>query len=271
MQRRSEKNARFLGAVDSALGSRPGHPRGMVERYWSRVCLVWAKQGPTGLLYELWMRFWMIFAGRGFLGRMASRLAACVAPPYYDRLPLAWMNRRGYVSPTSTIHHKLLRLGDHVLIDDRVLIHQGSYQGVKGGEVTFGRCVRIMRDVIIQTGDGGRVEIGEGTYIHPRCIISGYKGSVVIGKNVQVAANCSFYPYNHGLAPGIPIDKQPLTSSGDVVVGDEAWIGTAVTILEGVRIGKGAVIGAGSVVTRDIPDNAIACGIPARVIRMRGD
>ena len=237
----------------------------------SRLRVTWVTEGPKGLLCELWMRFWMIFAGRGFFGRMASRLAACVAPPYYDRLRLAGMNRRGYVSPASTIHHKLLRLGDHVLIDDRVLIHQGIYQGVKGGEVKFGRCVRIMRDVIIQTGDGGRVEIGDETYIHPRCILSGYKGSIVIGKSVQVAANCAFYPYNHGVTPGIPMDRQPLTSSGDVIVGDEAWIGTAVIILDGVRIGKGAVIGAGSVVTRDIPDNAIACGVPAKVVKMRGD
>ena len=237
----------------------------------SRLHTAWVAEGPKGLLRELWMRFWMIFAGRGFLGRMASRLAAYMAPPYYDRYKLVLMNKKGYISAASTIYHKLLQLGDHVLIDDGVVIFQEIYQGGAGGEVTIGRCVRIYRDVIIQTGQGGRVVIGDESYIHPRCIISAYKGSVLIGRGVGIAANCSFYPYNHGVAPGIPMAAQPLTSSGDVIVGDGAWIGAGVIVLDGARIGKGAVIGAGSVVTRDIPDNAIACGVPAKVVKMRGD
>lgn len=213
----------------------------------------------------------MIFAGRSFLGRIASRLAACAAPPYYDRYRLSGMNKKGYVSTASTIHHKSLQLGDHILIDDGVIIFQEIYQGEAGGKVTVGRCVRIYRDVIIQTGQGGRVVIGDESYIHPRCIISAYKGSVLIGRGVGIAANCSFYPYNHGVASGIPIKKQPLTSSGDITIGDGAWIGAGVIVLDGAKIGKGAVIGAGSVVTRDIPDNAIACGVPAKVVKMRGD
>jgi galactoside O-acetyltransferase len=56
-----------------------------------------------------------------------------------------------------------------------------------------------------------------------------------------------------------------------VVIEDEVWIGSHVVILPGVRIGQGAVIGAGSVVSRSIPPNAIAYGVPARVMRMRGD
>ena len=271
MQRRSEEETRLLIAVDSVLSSRPGRARGIAAKCWSRVCLVWAEEGPIGLLCELWMRFWMIFAGRGFSGRMASRLAACAAPPYQARRVLAWMSKKGYVSPASTIHHKLLRLGDHIFVDDRVVIFQGTFLGVQGGEVTLGPGVSLSCDVIVSTGDGGRVVIGDFTYIQPRCVISAYKGSVLIGKGVQIAPNCAFYPYNHGVEPGIPIAEQPLTSSGDVIVGDEAWIGTGAIILDGVRIGKGAVIGAGSVVTRDIPDNAIACGVPAKVIKMRGE
>jgi acetyltransferase-like isoleucine patch superfamily enzyme len=62
-----------------------------------------------------------------------------------------------------------------------------------------------------------------------------------------------------------------LKTKGGIVVGDDVWLGFGVVVLDGVRIGKGAVVGAGSVVTRDIPDNAIAVGVPARVVKMRGD
>jgi acetyltransferase-like isoleucine patch superfamily enzyme len=79
------------------------------------------------------------------------------------------------------------------------------------------------------------------------------------------------YPYNHGVAPDKPIRQQPLESKGDIIIEDEAWLGVGVTVLDGVRIGKGAVVGAGSVVTKDIPEGAIAFGVPARVIRMRGE
>ena len=62
---------------------------------------------------------------------------------------------------------------------------------------------------------------------------------------------------------------QPLTSKGGIAVGDGAWLGYQVTVLHGVTIGAGAVIAAGSVVVRDIPDNAIAAGVPAKVIKYR--
>lgn len=232
---------------------------------------MWASEGLKGLFCELWMRFWMIFAGIGFWGRMASRLAAYAASPYYGRRVLVWMNRKGYVSALSTIQHKLLWLGDHIFVDDGVVIHQSFYPGVPGGEVTLGCQVSLYRDVIIETGDGGKVAIGDSTVIQFGSIIAAYKGSVLVGSGVMIAANCAFYPFNHGMAPGIPMAEQPFTSNGDIVIGDGAWIGTGAIILGGVSIGKGAVIGAGSVVTRDIPDNAIACGVPAKVIKMRGE
>ena len=58
---------------------------------------------------------------------------------------------------------------------------------------------------------------------------------------------------------------------GDIVVGDDAWLGYGVIVLDGVHIGKGAVVGAGSVVTNNIPDGGIAVGMPARVVKMRED
>jgi acetyltransferase-like isoleucine patch superfamily enzyme len=88
---------------------------------------------------------------------------------------------------------------------------------------------------------------------------------------VQIAPYCCFYPYNHGFAPGELIKKQPLRTKGGIIIDDDAWLGVGVLVLDGVRIGKGAVIGAGSVVTGNIPNMAIATGIPARVVKMRSD
>jgi acetyltransferase-like isoleucine patch superfamily enzyme len=78
------------------------------------------------------------------------------------------------------------------------------------------------------------------------------------------------YSHSHGLEKDLPIREQPLSSNGPIVIEEEAWLGTRVTVLSGVRIGKGAAVGAGALVTQDIPDYAIAVGNPARVVRYRG-
>jgi acetyltransferase-like isoleucine patch superfamily enzyme len=88
---------------------------------------------------------------------------------------------------------------------------------------------------------------------------------------VQIAPNCAFYPYDHGIEPDELISKQPLRTKGGIIVEDGAWLGFGVIVLDGVRIGKGAVIGAGSVVNQDVPDGAIAVGVPAKVVRMRAE
>ena len=214
---------------------------------------------------RLWSRFWMGFAGIGTFGRIAAWLAALWTPPFYGRYELARRSRRGYVSPSATIHHPGLHLGEQVYIDDRVLI----YQDRDGGDVELGKGVHLHRDTIIQTGYGGSVKIGENTYIQPRCQFSAYMAAIDIGANVQIAPNCAFYPYDHGIAAAEPISKQPLQTKGGIVIEDDAWLGVGVLVLDGVRIGKGAVVGAGAVVSRDVPDGAIAVGVPARVVGMR--
>jgi acetyltransferase-like isoleucine patch superfamily enzyme len=154
-----------------------------------------------------------------------------------------------------------------VFIDDRVLI----YQDLNGGEVKLERNVQIYRDTILQTGAGGSITIGARTTIQPRCQFSAHKGSIQIGADVQIAPNCSFYPYDHGIAPDELIKNQPLQTRGGIVIEDDAWLGVGVIVLDGVRIGKGAVVGAGSVVTRNIEDGAVAVGSPARVTKIRGE
>ncbi|MCK4827186.1 acyltransferase, partial [bacterium] len=79
-----------------------------------------------------------------------------------------------------------------------------------------------------------------------------------------------FYPYDHSIVPGQRIKDQPLSTKGGIIIGDDAWIGYGVVILDGVTVGKGAAIGAGAVVTNDVPRAAVAAGVPARVLKMRG-
>jgi acetyltransferase-like isoleucine patch superfamily enzyme len=218
-----------------------------------------------GRTKKLWPRLWMRYAGAGPLGRVAAWLATFFVPPYYSRVYLAGLNPRGYVSPRATIHHSELLRSPGVFIDDRVFI----YKDLNGGQVELGRNVQIYRDTIIQTGAGGSISIGSRTTIQPRCQFSAYKGRIQIGEDVQIAPNCCFYPYDHSVRPGELIKNQPLQTKGGIVVEDDVWLGVGVIVLDGVRICRGAVIGAGSVVTKNIPEESIAVGSPARIVKTR--
>ena len=91
--------------------------------------------------------------------------------------------------------------------------------------------------------------------------------NLIIEKNVLIASHVFISTENHGLNPEITYLNQPLISA-DVKIRENAWIGEKVIILPGVTIGKNSIIGAGSVVTKSIPDFAIACGNPAKVIKI---
>lgn len=206
-------------------------------------------------------------AGLSNIGRIATRFAAWFAPPHKASSVLTGMNPKGYIAPSAVMFHPNLQLGANILIGDRVII----FRNKNGGPVEIGDRVQILRDTAIETGLGGSIRIGNETCIHPRGQINAYKAPIEIGCGVDIAPNCAFYSYDHGFALGKNIREQPLETKGKIVVDDHSWLGVGVTVLSGVRIGKGAVIAAGSVVLQDIPDNAIACGNPARVVKMRGD
>lgn len=216
-------------------------------------------------VWRLWAKFWMRYAGLGVLGRAATRLAVLFAPPYKARMPLARMADNGFIAPSAVIYHGDLTVGNNVYIGNRVTI----FEGLGGGSVALGDRVHLHQDVIIENGEGGVLTIEADTHIQPRCQLSVYKGTLRIGRNVQIAANCGFYPYNHGFRPGEDVARQALETRGGILVEDDVWIGYNATVLDGVRIGRGAVIGAGAVVTHDIPEDAIAVGVPARVVRLR--
>jgi acetyltransferase-like isoleucine patch superfamily enzyme len=216
---------------------------------------------------KYWSRFWMQYAGLSRLGKIATWLAIFGTPPYYGRISLAKYNPKGYISPKATLHHSALNIGRNIFIEDGVLI----FRDKNGGPVELGDAVHLHRETIIQTGHGGSVKIGSHTHIQPRCQFSAYKKPILIERRVEIAPSCAFYSYNHKMKAGEAIYNQPLQSKGGIAIEDDAWLGVGVIVLDGVRIGKGAVVGAGSVVTKDLPENSISVGVPARVVKMRND
>lgn len=234
---------------------------------WTRFWKTWQSAGMQGVASIIWSLFWMQFAGLSYCGRIATWLATWFAPPYKERRRLARYNSKGYVAPSATIHHANLQLGANIFIGDRVVI----FQDTNGGLVELASRVHLHNDTCIQTGNGGSLKIGPDTHIQSRCQFSAYKAPIHIGRGVQIAPNCAFYPYAHGIAPGELIKNQPLQTKGGIIIDDDAWLGCGVIVLDGVRIGKGAVVGAGAVVTSDVPDDAIALGVPARVVNMRSN
>jgi acetyltransferase-like isoleucine patch superfamily enzyme len=135
------------------------------------------------------------------------------------------------------------------------------------GEIRFGRFVWIGDGTKIRCHEG-KVEIGSKTVMGQECTISAYK-RVRIGDECVIADRAMFIDFDHGI---VEVER-PIRSQGiykrDVEVGNNVWIGYGACILRGVSVGDNSVIGTNSVVTKDVPANAVVGGIPARIIRMR--
>ncbi|TYB52382.1 acyltransferase [Nonomuraea sp. PA05] len=109
------------------------------------------------------------------------------------------------------------------------------------------------------------VSMGRDCTVNPYAVV---RGKVELGEAVRIGAHTSLLGFNHGTAPDRQVFRQPITSQG-IRIGNDVWIGSNVVILDGVAIGDHAVIGAGSVVTKDVPAWAMVAGNPARPIRDR--
>lgn len=150
----------------------------------------------------------------------------------------------------------------------------------RGKKGSVGRQVRILGSLKLHLGDRvalrdnvilgghGKITIGRDTAINAGCIITALE-SVEIGSNVLFASRVCVLDVDHRF------DQRdaPIAAQGyvirPVVIENDVWVGTGAVIVKGVRIGKGAIVGANSVVTRDVTAYTIVAGVPAKVLRER--
>jgi len=149
----------------------------------------------------------------------------------------------------------------------RKAVIEGKIEINSNGKVEIGEGTIIRRWVCLKPW-GGSIKIGENCTINSFCHISG-NGGVVIGDNVLIATQCVIVSANHNFNdPELLIREQSETRKG-ITIEENCWLGAGVKVLDGVTIGYGSVIGAGSVVTKDVPPNSICIGVPAKVIKSR--
>jgi len=196
---------------------------------------------------------------------MATRLAEMGSRGYKSRVPFAWTTANGYISSTAEVDRRDLSGARNVFIGDRVTV----YRQENDERVVLGEGVELHNDCLIEMFRGGAVSLGDFTTVQRSCSFISALAPISIGSHVQIAAFCAFYSYDHGFAAGKPIYEQALTTKGPIIIENDVWIGYNVVVLSGVRIGEGAVIAAGSVVTRNVPAGSVAAGSPAQVIKMR--
>ncbi len=160
--------------------------------------------------------------------------------------------RAWFLRGAGTVGH-----GVHVDLNVRLLRHAGNIH--IGDHVILKEGARLC-----SAQPAALIKIGDWTTIGYHVFVFASAG-VTLGRNCLVAPFCYLVDANHGIRRDEVIRNQKLCAA-PIVIGDDVWLGTRVVVLPGVRIGTGAVVAAGSIVTRDVPDYAIVAGTPA-VIR----
>lgn len=178
----------------------------------------------------------MLLVGKGTVIRQAKYLSVGKEFIAEDYCEINCLSRRGIV------------LGDRVSIGRYALIRPTNFYG--GGEIGEGLKV------------GNNSNIGSYAYI-------GCSGYIEIGDNVMISPRVSIYSENHNFAGlDLPMKEQGVTREF-VKIEDDCWIAANSVVLAGVTIGRGSVVSAGSVVTKDVPPYSIVGGVPAKIIRSR--
>lgn len=147
-------------------------------------------------------------------------------------------------------------------------VRVGRYFRSLCGKLILDKCgsnVNIEKGAVFASN----VELGDNSGLGIDCRIS---GKVVIGNDVMMGPGVMMFTRNHSYrSTEMPMNQQGFSSEKPIIIHDDVWIGGRVTILPGVEIGKGAIIGAASLITKNVPAYAIVGGNPARVIKYRNE
>lgn len=167
-------------------------------------------------------------------------------------------------------HGYKVTAGRNLILEDNVSLNALSENGI-----VFGDHVSIARDsILFCTGivayRGKGIAIGDRTGISARAYFAG-QGGISIGSDVIMGPNVQIFSENHGYADVNIIIKDQGVVKQPVAIGNNCWIGAGSTILAGVTMGHGCVVAAGSVVTKSFPANSVIAGIPAKLLKIRGE
>lgn len=156
------------------------------------------------------------------------------------------------------------RLNTSLVPDDLQIGYGVKIAATDGGEIRFGVASSIDRfaTVIVKLG---RLSAGRNLYLGIGSVVVA-RESITIGENVLIAEHVTIRDQDHTIVPTGDRGRVGFTTS-PIVIGDNVWLGAKVTVIQGVTIGNNVVVGANSVVTHDLPDNCVAVGAPARVVR----
>lgn len=210
---------------------------------------------PRYLLEQLlflligWVPTPLGIALRGLLYRLILQMDGIAAIEHNVRLRFAGNIRLGhgaYLDENTYLHATPggIRIGANTIVMHGAVLHVYNFRRMPQSQITIG-CDSLIGEYTVIRGQGG-VTIGDRVYTSPFTQI--------------IAVNHVFDD------PARPFVEQGITAEG-IVVEDDVWLGANVVVTDGVRIGKGAVVAAGAVVTRDVPPHTVVAGVPARVIK----
>lgn len=166
-------------------------------------------------------------------------------------------------------HGKHIRCGKNVKFEDYAEIHGLCSEGLNFGDyVTISRGVMIRPSSYYGGDYGVGLTMGENSSIGPYGYV-GCSGRITIGKNVMFGPKCSLFAENHVFSDTESSIKSQGVQQKGITIEDDCWIGSNVTILDGVTIGKGSVIGAGTLVIKDVPAGSVVVDKREKVIRER--
>jgi galactoside O-acetyltransferase len=226
-----------------------------LRRYIARVTggtswFRWAWQGTVlTLLGGLPTVFGSVLRGRAYRTVLGSIGGGC----FVER-GVRWL------VPCRVFLGQRVMIGEHCFIDAHSL----------GGRIELKDDVWLSRESYLIAGQDAEIVIEANAYIGHRCLFYGH-GGIHLGRDALLANDVQLICGNHTFARrDIPIRTQP-TEERPITIEDDVWLGASAIVLGGVTVGKGSVVAAGAVVTRDLPSYSIARGVPAQIVGARGE